>query len=215
MKKKNLGFSLTEIIIVVGILAVLVTALTPTLIKYINKAQKAVDISNAQTIAEVCHEVLAEDDDAYYGFYGHQQSNFRVVDTTDPSNPDSYVVAVTVRWNENANRWVAEDTGASGNKNKGTDFLDAFMLRMYGTTDPTKKPFRLHYKKDPSKSANKGKPTSYLICLRRHNEDGISRKQARGDEPLEIWIGTAPEHSGWCPIPTYKVYPTVCSEYED
>ncbi len=49
--KKNKGFSLVELIIVIAIMAVLAAALTPMLIRYINKARAQVDMENARGMA--------------------------------------------------------------------------------------------------------------------------------------------------------------------
>lgn len=52
-EKNNKGFSLVELIIVIAIMALLVAIITPSLIQYINKAKKAVDITTAESIGEV------------------------------------------------------------------------------------------------------------------------------------------------------------------
>ena len=61
MKMNNKGFSMVELIIVIAIMAILVGAIAPTLIKYVNKSRKSSDASNAQTIASAMQEAYSED----------------------------------------------------------------------------------------------------------------------------------------------------------
>ena len=62
MKKKNKGFSLVELIIVIAIMAILAGALAPALIKYINKSRRSADISNADTIRTACQTAMSDED---------------------------------------------------------------------------------------------------------------------------------------------------------
>lgn len=48
---ENKGFSLVELIIVISIMAILASALAPSLIKYINKARLARDIDSGRELA--------------------------------------------------------------------------------------------------------------------------------------------------------------------
>lgn len=49
-KTNNRGFSLIELIVVIAIMAVLVGALTPQFIKYVERGRKSVDVQNVATI---------------------------------------------------------------------------------------------------------------------------------------------------------------------
>ena len=51
--KNNKGFSLVELIIVIAIMALLVAIIAPSLLQYINKSKKAVDINNSESVGEV------------------------------------------------------------------------------------------------------------------------------------------------------------------
>ncbi len=48
--KNNKGFSLVELIIIIAIMAILAATISVTLIRYIDKAKKAVDLQTAETI---------------------------------------------------------------------------------------------------------------------------------------------------------------------
>ena len=73
MKKRyfqnNKGFSLVELLIIITIILTLASIVTPTLIRYIYKARKAVDIQQASVLFGAAELAYAtSDDDAYYGY---------------------------------------------------------------------------------------------------------------------------------------------------
>ena len=59
--KKNKGFSLVELIIVIAIMAILAAAIAPALIRYIDKSRKADDVTAAGTIATAANAALANE----------------------------------------------------------------------------------------------------------------------------------------------------------
>lgn len=61
--KKNNGFSMVEIIIVIAIMAILASVLAPTLIKYINKARISSDIDTGRTIVTAITTNIADTGD--------------------------------------------------------------------------------------------------------------------------------------------------------
>ena len=56
------GFSLTELIIVIAIMAILSAAIAPAVIRYIEKARKARDVEVAQTIVDAADLAMATSD---------------------------------------------------------------------------------------------------------------------------------------------------------
>ena len=60
--KKNKGFSLVELIIVIAIMAILAAAIAPALIRYIDKSRRADDVTAAGTIATAVQSALANED---------------------------------------------------------------------------------------------------------------------------------------------------------
>ena len=59
--KKNKGFSLVELIIVIAIMAILAAAIAPALIRYIDKSRKASDVSTGGTIQTAVQAALANE----------------------------------------------------------------------------------------------------------------------------------------------------------
>lgn len=74
-KKKNKGFSLVELIIVIAIMAILAGVLAPQFIKYIDNSKKSSDIQNAQMIADAVAAQIAQDGvDGASSFNGNAKS---------------------------------------------------------------------------------------------------------------------------------------------
>lgn len=64
-QKRNSGFSMVELIIVIAIMAVLTAALAPVLIKHIEKTRRTKDVSHATTIKDGFERAEAADDITY------------------------------------------------------------------------------------------------------------------------------------------------------
>ena len=59
------GFSLVELIIVIAIMAILAAAISPALIRYINKAKKADDIATADAVGTALMAAITENESLY------------------------------------------------------------------------------------------------------------------------------------------------------
>ena len=65
-KRNNKGFSLVELIVVIGIMAVLIAILVPSLISHSNKTKRSVDVNTADEIVGCITRVLSADTELYY-----------------------------------------------------------------------------------------------------------------------------------------------------
>ena len=109
---RNKGMSLVELIIAVGIMAILSASIAPAVIRYIDKSRKARDVEVAQTIVDAAQLAMTtSEDDAYYGwtvcvdYYGTDYPA-RVL-ANDDGTPVSFSSAKTCNSNQYFIRPVA------------------------------------------------------------------------------------------------------------
>ena len=83
--KKNKGFSLVELIIVIAIMAILAAAIAPALIRYIDKSRKADDVTAAGTIATAANAAFTNEA-AYEAVMNDMKGNTLIAQAT-PGSP--------------------------------------------------------------------------------------------------------------------------------
>ena len=59
--RKNDGFSLIELIIVIAIMAILAAVVAPALVRFIDKSRKADDVAEASVIKDAFNAALSEE----------------------------------------------------------------------------------------------------------------------------------------------------------
>ena len=77
IKRNNRGFSLAELIIVIAIMGILVGALSPMYMKYIDKTKKSKDLHTADEIARAVNIAFIENPDAYDAFLNWHSNSVR------------------------------------------------------------------------------------------------------------------------------------------
>jgi len=137
--KKNKGFSLVELIIVIAIMAILAAAIAPALIRYIDKSRKADDVTAAGTIATAANAALA---------------NEAAYESIDRSMNGTTLIATGV-----PGAGFQKASGVTGSKNDGGQkFVDELNANLTGNVAP-----KLKYKKTLSSPAIQ--PTNWYLYI--------------------------------------------------
>ena len=173
-KKKQKGFTLIELIVVIAIIGVLAAILVPSMIGYVKKSKRTADVANAKQIHTDIVSLLLENDEARSSFYDPNGSGSGGITMHDAQLDSDYQLVLTMRIDggpgvstHNYN-WV-------GVRNETQDAAAAFNTRLgyaSGQND-IKVPIRL-VEQDGQKL------NQWMIGYRKNSPDTI-----------EIWVGSA------------------------
>ncbi len=191
--RRNRGFSLVELIIVIAIMAILAAAIAPALIRYINKSRRASDVETASVINHAVEYAYAEAY-SYEGKENNVQQDADHVGTniirgiTGISGEDAYDLEIIS---------VAKDNETFQNDEDEMIHFMALVRKTLGKEQNSDKVFSTpKYKKD----SGNGLPEGFMIA----------RKLDDNDEPVrfEVWISKDGDE------PAYRLYPDCCKEYK-
>ena len=191
--RRNRGFSLVELIIVIAIMAILAAAIAPALIRYINKSRRASDVETASVINHAVEYAYAE----AYSYEGkennvQQDADFvgtNIIDNvTGISGEDPYKLEIIAVAKDN-DTFIAND-----------DAMLHFMSLVRKTLGKESNSDKLFSTPKFKKDSGNGVPEGFMIA----------RKLDSSNEPVrfEVWISKSGNQ------PAYRLYPDCCKEYK-
>lgn len=186
--RKNKGFSLVELIIVIAIMAILAAAIAPALIRYLNKSRKASDIETASVIMGAVNAAYGE----AYSFEGSENGTEQ-----DADHIDLGALCTTSYGYQIEKIAIAKNNGTfTNNVAEQQHFLS--LIR----EDLGKKQQGAGEFSNPKckRDSGNGVPEGFLIA-RHINAEG------QGDR-FEVWITDSSD------APIYRLNPDCCKEYK-
>ena len=189
--RRQKGFTLIEVIVVIAIIGILMAILVPSMLGYVRKSRRTHDMSTGRRIIEDANALMAEKEETFNSFYKESNETknpqHHKIDPVTSDPYDLYVVAV-----------MNGGPGCTGSyyawhatEPEYQDFVDAFNDDLgYDTTD-TKTKLKIAYKpKGAAKDVNR-----WFLCYRSDNND------------IEIWVGNGGSQSNGLGDPMYRAYP--------
>jgi prepilin-type N-terminal cleavage/methylation domain-containing protein len=219
-KSNNKGLSLVELVIVVAIIAILAAAISPALIRYIEKARKRVDVQSAQMVYDAVTFSLSSGDDELLDSWMNIDNGEAAAEFTDPyyghkMRPVAWARGVKVGEYENSLFKCAHN--GQNEQKFVNDMLEALAqdkakgLGNSWSSDKKKPnaydgqsvcmvPLKYGKKMKSDFSNESDYPEAYIIC-----RDTVT------NDPV-IYIGT--KHSGQNLKAFWRVYPDTCDKYK-
>ena len=218
LSKKNKGFSLVELIIVIAIMVILAAVIGMAIIRYLNKARKQVDVETAETIYKAAQLALASTDDEVKQAWEQNTGKTKYTVTT---NGDTYQMEI-IAWARGSFDYRKDN----GEFKHGWDGLDsqwpwvlelkANLIQLGGKSWNTPYevlPFKYRKTKDPY-----GRHSQYAdswLIFRRLPKPG----QDDDGYAVEVWIGykrnSADGYDTNTVQPYYRLYPDTDKRFYD
>ena len=229
--KLRKGFTLIEMVVVIAIIGVLSAILIPSIINYIKKAQRRVDITTAKQIhtaiinvltdaqlgdvSNLKHNVTASGnsvDDVYASYFVCKGTSGNVYKNVQGysgggMDPEVYDLGVCARITGRYIKGYSQKKYKRWNPVQGENqsFCDALNMRMFedGTDSFVSSDKNDEYML-PMKYSPKTKTGMQAdIWI-------IGWRADRGTDDIEVWAGSSAK---WGGVPLYRVYPSPADEY--
>lgn len=227
-KLNNKGITLLELIIAMTIMAVLVGAIIPQYVKFVNKSRKSTDLENAETIAKAFERVLINNPEFYELYTTTKANPINVVDdwgrTTNKNKKVPPQVAGEKGYKiysliSSENFGIFSGNAFKGNprNSEGQDIYEALNEELgisYADTNTVQKWQREgrgkinndimvpRYKIKPDFDERRSYVDRWRICKR---EDG----------QLEIWTAENSVSGDGGGYPCYRLWPVPCDAYAE
>ena len=218
----NKGISLLELIIAVSIIAILVGAIVPQYIKFVNKSRKATDLTNADTIARAFERVIINNPE-FYELYAPKKPNGALEVNVDEqvAGERGYKVYALLS-SENFGMFSGTTYQNSPKNSEGKNIYEALNDELgiqqvdTATAQSWQRSGNGRFKNDimvPQYKITKQTPHPYAREGKVHTEVDRWRicKNAKTGQ-LEIWAADGSKAGGW---PCFRLWPVPCDAYAE
>ena len=181
------GFTLIEMLVVIGVLAALTAICLPTLSGLIDRAKRQADVTNAKTLYTTTMAALSCPYDDTASHYNNPQHEYQIVPAKSFYQHNTSIVHVTDGNGSSYNFVTVVSVNCSGRQNTYGGNSEANAFRNVLLDSLGNKSFKVSYQNQPKG----GNFATYFIGYRQDKKDQI-----------EVWVGP----NGW-QNPKCKLYP--------